>query len=400
MEKSRLISKLGNLYSTKLYYPISLFIFGSIPLLYKLSNVPKGLSSNELLTRNDLINHTYNLNYLLHHLSTFLFSSYLVVLNYLNYHSLILIRLSGYAVGLIAIFLFSYIARTFTNKFIGTITTILFATSLWFLQIIRNNHNLQYYSFAILLGIFISILYYRKKSINFIVILSSILLGLSFYVPGMIWFALLFIIINFKAIRLEIHSLSRKYKLISLAILLLILTPIVYESVHSHNLIYSALFIPSSINLHHLLTQFINYPKMLFVQNNPVLSSSIGKLPFINFASAIILIFSSIWLYKNKTNTLTEYIYFSFILDWVLCTLNGDRSIYIILPLLSLLVSVGLFYLYGEWKRIFPKNPYPNFLANLLLGLLVASIGLYQILLYFIVWPHTPQVLSLYSHYL
>ena len=400
MEKFKFVNKISSLDKTRLYYPLLLLLFGSIVLSYKLGNIPKALSLSQLSIRNNLISHLYNYHYLLHHLLTFPFYSYLVILNYLNNHNLVLIGLVGYLCGILAIFLFYYIAETFTNKLIGALTTGLFGTSLWFLQITRNSQSLEYYSFAILLGIFIAILYYRKKSINLLVVLSSILLGLAFYIPCMILFSLLFIIINFKIIKYEIHALSIKYKSISISIFCLMLAPVVYESVLNHSLIYRILSLPRSINLHQILIQFIDYPKLLFVQNNPALGFSVGQLPLVNFASAIILIFAAIWLYKNHKNTLTAYIYLSLAVDWVLCALNGNQSIYIILPLLSLLVSIGIFYLYNEWKKIFPKNPYPDFTAKFLIVILVASIGLYQILLYFIVWPHTPQVLAIYSHYL
>ncbi|HUY53315.1 MAG TPA: hypothetical protein VMV24_01940, partial [Candidatus Dormibacteraeota bacterium] len=137
MEKFKFINKVSNLDKLKLYYSLSLFFIGTILLTFKLKSIPRGLSKTELTTQNNLINHTYNYHYLLHHLSTLMFSWYPVVLNYINYHSLFLIRLTGYLCGIIAIFMFYYIAETFTNKLIGILSTGLFSTSLWFLQIVR-----------------------------------------------------------------------------------------------------------------------------------------------------------------------------------------------------------------------------------------------------------------------
>ncbi len=400
MEKFRFIKRVSNLGKPRLYYSLSLFLIGSILLTYRLTDTPKGLSATELSTQNNLINHGYNYHYLLHHVSNFMFSWYLTALNYLNLHGLFLIRLSGYLCGIIAIFMFYYIAETFTNKLIGVLSTGLFSTSLWFLQITRNSQSLGYYSFTILIGVLISILYYRKKSINLLVILSSILFGFTLYIPGMFWFGLLFIIINYRTIKAEIRSLSIKYKILPLSFFIIIVAPIIYDFTLNHSQIYLSLLIPSAINFHQLLIQFLNYPKYLFFENNPTLAFSIGRLPLIVFASTILVVFSGIWLYKNRKNTITAYIYLSVAINWLLYTLNGGKSIYITLPLFSLLMSIGVYYLYTEWKKIFPRNPYSDFTARVLIVLLISSICLYQVLLYFIVWPHTTNVLSLYSHYL
>jgi len=393
-------NKIINLDITNWYIPVLLFILGTSALTFRLGSIPKGLSSSEISTRSNLLNHQYSYQYLLHHLTSLLFTWYFVVLNYLNIHNLMLIRLSGYLCGIAAIYIFFYISKTFTNRFIGTITTMLFGSSLWFLQIVRNSQHMQFYSFVILLPIFMAILYYRKKNLSWLAVCSAILLGLSFYLPGMIWFGLLAMAINLKTLGLESKMLSTRTKIIASLLFLVVIAPIVIECISNHSLIYSILYIPTSINFHQIMTQLIDYPKYLFIQNSGVLKFSVGRLPLVNFASTILLIFSGFWIYKNWRNPITQYIYYSLIVDWALCTFNGNKSIYIILPLVSLLVSIGIYYLYKEWKRIFPKNPYPDIAANLLILLTVASICFYQILLYFIVWPHTTQVLSLYSHYL
>jgi hypothetical protein len=396
----KFIDKISDIDKTKWYLPIILFILSTFLLTFRLNTTPRGYSTSELSTRSNLVDHLYTYHYLIHHFSTVLFSTYLVILNYIDLHNLTQIRFVGYLCGIFAIFLFFYIARVLTNKFIGSITTAMFATSLWFLQIVRNSLTLEFYSFAVLAFIFISVLYYRKKNLHRLAISLAILLGLSFYVPGMAWFGLLFLIINRKTLHLEAKLLSKKFKLSTLLIFLVILAPIVYESVSSHSLIRSTLLIPSSFHPHLILTQLLDYPKNLFIQNNSQLRFSTGRLPMVHFASAILLIFSGIWFYRNWKNPITSYISYSLIIGWILVALNGSKAIYIIMPLISLLVSIGIFYLYKEWKRVFPRNPYPDFVANLLISLLVAGICFYQILLYFIVWPHTTQVLSIYSHYL
>ena len=398
MEKH--LKKIGGIDKTKWYLPSILFVVASFLLTFRLTSVPKNLNLNELTVYHKLTTNFYTFHYLIHHLSSGLFLVYPVVLNYLDLHSLFLIRLSGLFCGLAAVSLFYYIAKTLTDQFISIISTALFATSVWFMQIVRNSLNLEFYSFAILVAIYLSILYYRKKNLNFLAIFAAIIFGLSLYIPGMIWFSILFIAINFRVLKLETKILPNKTKLWSLTIFIILLLPIGYEVFKNHNLAYSILFLPHSIHIHSLLRQFIYYPKYLFVQNNQALAFSIGRLPFIHFAQLILIAFSGIWVYRNWKNPLTQYIYLSLALGWLLSALNGDASIYIVLPLLSLLVAVGLSYIYSEWKKIFPRNPYPDFAAKIMLGLLTGIIVFYQILLYFIVWPYTTQVLAIYTHHL
>lgn len=394
------LKKFGGIDRSKWYLPAIVFVLSSFLLIFRLSSVPRNLSASEVTTHRNLVTKLYSFHYLIHHLSSSLFLVYPVVLNYLNLHSIFLIRLSGILCGLVAIFLFYYISKILTDLYISLVSTALFATSVWFMQIVRNSLSLEFYSFAILLAIYLSILYYRKKNLSLLAMYASILFGLSLYIPGMIWFSLLFIGINLNVLRLEAKILPIKIKVWSLAIFIVFLVPIGYEIFKNHSLAYTILFLPHSIHSHLLLRQFIDYPKYLFIQNNSLVSFSIGRLPLINFAQLVLIAFSGVWIYRNWKNPLTQYIYLSFCLCWVLSILNNSSSIYIVLPLLSLLVSLGLSYLYSEWKKIFPKNPYPDFAAKFLIGLLAGCIVFYQILLYFIVWPYTTQVLALYSHHL
>jgi len=398
MEKH--LKRIGGIDKSKWYLPAIVFVAASFLLTFKLSSIPKNLSSSEVETYHNLTTKFYNFHYLIHHLSSGLFLIYPVFLNYWNLHSIFLIRLSGLLCGFAAIFLFYYIAKTLTDQFISLVSTAIFATSVWFMQVVRNSLNLEFYSFAILVAIYLSILYYRKKNMSLLAICTSILFGLSLYIPGMIWFSLLFIAINFKLLKLEIKILSLKIKVWSLVIIIFLLLPIGYEIFKNHSLTYTILFLPHAIHPHLLLKQFIDYPKYLFVQNNSHLTFSIGRLPIIHFAQLILVAFSGVWMYRNWKNPLTQYIYLGLGLGWILATVNSNTSIYIVLPLLSLLVSIGLSYLYSEWKKVFPRNPYPDFAVKLLIGLLAGCIVFYQILLYFIVWPHTTQVLAIYSHHL
>ena len=394
------LKKIGGLDKTSWYLPIIIFIPSVFILTTRLSLIPKRLSATESTTYSNLIHKNYSFNYLIHHITSSLYLVYLVILNYLNLHSLFLIRLSGLICGLLAIFIFFYITKALTNSFISFASTILFATSVWFLQIVRNSLNLDFYSFVILLAIYLSILYYRKKNLRLLALASSILLGLSLYVPGMIWFSIIFIIINFKMLKLETKILPLKIKILAMSFFTILLAPIVYEIVRHHNLIYSVLYLPHSISYHQIFKQFLYYPKYLFVQNSSVTAFSIGRLPIVNFATTILALFSILWIIKHWKNPITKYIYWSLGLDWILSALNHNQSIYIILPLINLLSAIGLSYIYNEWKKIFPRNPYSDFAAKILICILIGVIGFYQILLYFIAWPHTINVLAIYSHHL
>jgi 4-amino-4-deoxy-L-arabinose transferase-like glycosyltransferase len=394
------LKKFGGIDKSNWYLPAIIFVLSGFLLTTRLSLVPKFASGNEVTVYSKLVDKTYTFNYLIHHLSSALYLIYPVCLNYLNLHNLFLIRLSGLFCGIGAIFLFYYIAKTLTDSFIGIISTTLFATSVWFMQTVRDSSSLDFYCFAILVAIYLAILYYRKKNLRLLALASSILLGLSLYIPGMIWFSLLFIVINLKMLRLEAKILPNKIKIWSIIIFLILLGPIGYEIFKNHSLVYSILYLPHSIDYHQLLKQFINYPKYLFIQNSSASIFSIGSLPIINFATTILIIFSGIWVYRNWKNPLTKYIYLSLGLGWLLATINNNQSIYIVLPLLSLLAAIGLSYIYTEWKKIFPRNPYPDFAAKILISILVGCMSFYQILLYFIVWPHTAHILAIYTHHL
>ncbi|HUC95535.1 MAG TPA: hypothetical protein VMR76_01075 [Candidatus Saccharimonadia bacterium] len=382
-------------------FNLSIFILGSLLLLFKIGTIPKGLSSLELNTYTKLTSNTLNIHYFIHHLSSGPFLKRYLILNFLHLHSLIFIRSIGYLFGLLVIYVFFYTVLKLTNSFVAILSTLLFTTNLWFLQLIRNDQNLIFYALATTALISLILLFIRSKRRDVISLPIAALVACLIYVPGMIWLLLLCSVVFFKPIRQHFKNLKLSYQIFLPIIFLLFIAPLGIYYKHFKSKILSLTYIPNHLSsTTTLLHRLIEYPLNLLIYNFNTSQLSIGNLPIFDLASVIFIIFGAYWAFINRKQVLFKYIALGIVVGWILFIFNGATALYFALPLFSLLIAFGIYYFHSEWQGTFPRNPYPRTIGIILLILLVSVVVLYHIDQYFVVWPHTSQVLAIYDHYL
>jgi hypothetical protein len=375
---------------------IYILIITGLIFFYKLAAIPNGRSIQENNAVHDLANHTFTLHYLIHNPTLIPSKLYYVLLNYLNMRSIFDIRLEGILISFVTIFIFYFLLKSLTTKFIAFITVLILASSPWFLQLIRNSSSSAIIVFSAVYFIYLSILLLRSKRYNILLYLSLLSIALLLYVPGVIWLVLCFWFIDGKLFINVFSKASNLSKIMSIVISGLFVLPNVVGLFLKPKLALDLLAI-HRIPLNSIISSILDFPKYLFYENTTSTIYRVGNLPLVSLSVTILIIFGLILLYKNRQTFITRFTVATILISWVLFVISGFHYLFMLLPLLSMTLGLGIFYLYNNWLKVFPKNPFAKIILYSLLSILAISIIYYQFNQYFVVWGHTSHILAVYK---
>jgi hypothetical protein len=75
----------------------------------------------------------------------------------------------------------------------------------------------------------------------------------------------------------------------------------------------------------------------------------------------------------------------------LLVALGGTIGLTLLLPYIYLLFASGLAFMFWQWKKVFPYNPFAKVLLVILLGSATAVVCFYQLSHYFVAWHEAPS---------
>ena len=228
--------------------------------------------------------------------------------------------------------------------------------------------------------------------------LTFLSLGLALYVPGLAWFLVIGIIIA----RRQLAELWRRGGWLknSLGLLLLIgvVAPLakslVADQVSLSDWLALPRYWPSPLEFIRAVGRALtaiawHTPGNLnwVIDHLAIFSSAQLVLAFIGLAS--------LWLRGRGR-------YGLYLLTWVglavvLAGLNRDLAVLTVaLPVVSGLAAAGLYYLWAEWRRGFPRNPLARSLAAGLIGLILVWQFVFAARYCLVAWPHAPATRASY----
>lgn len=320
---------------------------------------------------------------------------YLVI--QLNTGSVYLFRLIPALFGIITVFLFYMLARYWFSPLISWLSTLMYATSTLYLQHTR----LAVASILVpmlLLGILWATWYMNKtKTSNLSLVIFMMVFAVALYIPGVIWFMLLAIIIQRRHLLAGLRSSSWVFLLISSILAIAVVLPLARAFYFNTGLMLDWLALPNTLDIRELATNIINVPLAITVQSplNPVFN--LGRLPIVDVLTLALMILGayaySIRIKLMRTRTLAT----AAIVSWLLIAF-GKIDYAVLLPLIYLLAAGGILFLIQQWYSVFPKNPIAR---NVGLLLLVSVIGIsvfYNLNRYFVAWQHNPATKESFTH--
>jgi 4-amino-4-deoxy-L-arabinose transferase-like glycosyltransferase len=290
-----------------------------------------------------------------------------------------------------AVFIISFysVCKRWFGRFVALAATLLFASIPW---IILNGRSgtpeIMLLSTLLLMSVFLWLSNLETKTLALFLLILT--LGLSLYVPGMLWFILAGVVLLRGKVQDNLSELNRKTRLASLFLLILLIVPLIMAAVKDSAVLKTVLLIPTGFHsLTEILSSILWSVGGLVWKTRQHLYLSVGRLSILNATNMILAVFGT-YIMWTKARREFYVLIILFLLGILASGLNENNSFLLLcLPSVGVLMAAGLRYLYGEWRTIFPLNPLPRALAFMLIGALVLLNLFVGVKYSLITWPHS-----------
>ncbi len=356
-------------------------------LLYfhRLGTLLPGYSAPELQTYTDasnwhrVISSPINLPYTV---AVWLFATVL-------HHGILMTRVVAAACGVLAGLLFFAVARLRYNFYVALLGTILFTTSAGFLHAARfgDGQVLQMGILALIAGV---LAYRRQPSRHTLTEYALVaLLALLWYVPGLVWFEALTVIVLWRGVQSRLRNTATKQLLGLAATALVIAAPLIIASVRQPRILLTVLGLPTQFSgLSHVGSNLLHALLGIAVRSdgNPLVW--VGHAPLLSITEcALGLLGAYVYLWRKRSRS-SILLAGNVVISLILISLGGSVGYASLVPLLYLFVVAGIGYLLNRWLRVFPRNPIARGAGVAVVCVMLAFSVLYQVRSYFVAWPH------------
>lgn len=305
------------------------------------------------------------------------------------------IRAIGVVFGLMGVIaMYSVLGKWHTRR-IALLTTLLYASSSWFLY----SSRLASPAVCYLLTPWLIYFGVRMQQNNLRLLgLGAILLAttLFLYVPGLVWLILPVAIWQRKRLVRELSEAGRWQSTLIVLANLILIVPLVLTFINDPGQIRNWLGATDTVNVVELGKNLVGIPLQLFLRSDLDPASHLGRLPYIDIATTAFIGLGVYRYYFARKLDRTKLIAAGLVICSALGALNFQAAISL-LPFLYILTAAGLTLLLQQWFTVFPRNPLAR---NIGVGLICAVVGLasfYHIRRYMVAWPRTPETRAIYS---
>lgn len=314
------------------------------------------------------------------------------------HHNALVTRMvaAGFAV-LIALLFYGIIRQWYSFR-IAFLGTLLFATSSGFLHFARLGTGQILQMSALAFIAFLVWYQHERRYHKFVGYGLAAVLALLWYVPGMVWFELLGLIVLSGRARIRWRHTPTKHMFGWAAVFLVVLLPLGAAGVENHRLLLTIGGLPQ--NLHTMPHIFANL-------RAAIVSVSVhsGSRPLLTLSRAPLLTAAELALgilgvygywYHDRSARALMLTGFA-VISLALMSLGGGVGIASLIPLLYLFIIHGLRHLLGRWLVVFPRNPIAKFTGIAAVCAMLFFSVLYQVRTYFVAWPHSTATLETFN---
>ncbi|HSX18098.1 MAG TPA: glycosyltransferase family 39 protein [Candidatus Saccharimonadales bacterium] len=370
-----------------------LIIFIITFYFWRLGSLTAGLGPTEYLSRQ-------NSSSTSHILKSGINAPYHLVQHWLSdlgHNNLFSLRLGSVAFGLVILFCLFNLLRMWFGKTIATFALLIFLSTPWLvLQTRTASPDIMLLWPIVLLAFFIMTLR-AQRSEGFFWILFCIVVALGIYTPGIIWFVATAAIVARHTILNTTKRVGSLNTVLGLVIGILILEPlfqaIAVEPSRAKDLFLIPAHWPPAVEA---LKSTAWSALSLFWRTRAPVDISIDRLPILNILQIALAVFGAYAL-GSKTRRVTYFLVGFLIFSILLAGLNQNLHIITLgLPAMAVFIAAGLRYIYVEWRRVFPLNPFAKALALGLIALVVGAQLSFSTRYTLVAWPHTAATKSTY----
>ncbi len=307
-------------------------------------------------------------------------------------------RLVSGAVAGLAIILFYMVVRHFCSRYAALLAAIMFANS---------TSLLTYGRMAtpnILLLVLLALLscgYHLRFNIHKIrsVLITAVVVALSLYVPGMIYFIVAGALWQFNSIKHNFKTPKPYILGASLGIMILLLVPLIYGFARDPSLWREYFGLPANLpTIVSFLKSLAAVPYGIFIAAPINSLYRLGRQPMLDIFASFMFIIGCYTLVKRyKLNRLVLLLAI-FVITAVFTAISGNyENSFILLPFVYFCIAIGIGTLLDDWQNIFPFNPLAKGLSIGVIAVAVIISVNFQARRYFIAWPHNQATRSVFN---
>jgi hypothetical protein len=376
--------------------PIFIYLFISVVLFLSLGHYlgthPAGFSSAELITKNASQNPTQLLKDPINAPHDLV--AYALHLAGISWRTSI--RLGSALIWIAFTLCYFWLVKGLFGRAIGLMGTAVFAATPLFLVMGRDGSGeILLYSVVVILAIY-SWLVKSEPSrwgLAALLIFGSLLA----YVPGMlVWLAAAAIVFQ-KKIRVLFEDTEPLVIGTAVLVSILILIPLGMALFKDWTLIKQLALVPAHLpDPVRILKNIAWMVLALFIKTPHHSPFLIGRLPVLSITADALLVFGGFALWSAARLKLAAYAA-AVAYAVILAAINDNVNILAFaVPILAVIMTAGLRYLYIEWRKIFPRNPLAKNLALTLMWLIVLVQLIFGLKYAVSAWPSTTDTRTAY----
>lgn len=370
-------------------------LFGilGLALTWQLNSLTPGYAQVEA----DTYNHSLSFQDILDNPLNAPFLLAVKLLLYIHPNSYLATRIVSAAAGAIVLVIFAALLRHWHSTRTAIFATLLFGLSAWFLHTARLGTP-----DVLLFGVFVltaSGFWLKQSNSSWALLACFVGAALLLYVPGMLWFILLGLIWQWRAV----DQVFKKHLLaVTTGGLLLLgtLVPLGWGLYKHLDLIKPWLGLPQQWpTIWQMAKNLLGVPFHLLVRSAPDPVSWLGVAPVLDVFTLVMFLLGTYLYLRNLRLTRVPVFLFIFIVTIALMAIGNPSITYsVIMPFVYVIAAAGITYLLGDWLRVFPRNPIARAIGWSLMSLVIAASCLYHTTHYFIGWPQASATHHVYIY--
>lgn len=317
-------------------------------------------------------------------------------LTYIHPGSYLATRIVSAVGGVLVLAIFAALLRHWHDDRTAIIGTLLFGTSAWFLHTARLGTP-----DVMLFGVFCLVAcgFWLKHTKSWLALLACFL-GVAWlmYIPGMVWFVVVGIIWQWKAI----DRVFKHHLLVVAAgglVFLAALAPLAWAFYKHTGLIKQFLGLPEHWPTPvQIVKNLFTAPYHLLVHNSADPVTWLGTAPIFSIFGLAMLALG-IYMYLSHWRLARTPIFIMiFVVTAGLMAIGSPITYTVVIPFLYLMITAGVSYLLNQWFRVFPRNPLARGVGWGLAGLVIGLSCMYQLTHYFVGWPQASATHAVFTH--
>ncbi len=376
----------------------ALFLVAATFLFWRISTLPAGLSNTEAIgllhssELSNIIDNPINWHYNL--------LQYLVL--QITNNPMLAARLPSAIYAAAGLTIFYYLIKTWHRPRIAVATTLLMASSSWFLGYARFGSD-AIVAPVVAVAIFALLTWFRHthRTDRITMLLLAVMIGVSFYTP----FSGALALLAMAYFRQPLMRLFRNMDGVSVSslttALFIVLLPLVVSLIKNPNIIaYLLGYHPNqALEFSAVPLNIIDTFAHIFWRSKTAFEFHLANLSMLDLFTTTMTALG-LYYYEHQSEQLrSKFLIVSILSCMFLVSVSGNQSGYALLvPFVYFFVTTGLITLIAQWHHIFPKNPFARAIAILPVGVIILTVVHHHAIRYFVAWNQNGNTRSTFSN--